>query len=131
MDARRKAALLNRLELHYARFDRDAREIGARSGDPGEKPILKPVQLPVARTLTPRERTVITLIAEGLTDREIGDELEIGAETVKTYVRGILAKLDARNRTHAVVTAVRLGYLELGRSASNREVRRLPRASGS
>lgn len=52
--------------------------------------------------LTPRERQVIELVAQGLTDREIGRELTITPRTVSTHVQGILTALNANNRAHAV-----------------------------
>ncbi len=63
--------------------------------------------------LTPREREVLTLLADGLSNRAIADALGISAHTVKFHVDGLLDKLAARSRTHAVVEAVRRGLLEL------------------
>jgi two-component system nitrate/nitrite response regulator NarL len=63
--------------------------------------------------LTPREHEVLTLQADGLSNRAIADALGISAHTVKFHVDGLLDKLGARSRTHAVVEAVRRGLLEL------------------
>ncbi len=63
--------------------------------------------------LTPREREVLTLLADGLSNRAIAEVLGISAHTVKFHVDGLLDKLAARSRTHAVVEAVRRGLLEL------------------
>jgi DNA-binding NarL/FixJ family response regulator len=63
--------------------------------------------------LTPREHEVLTLLADGLSNRAIADALGISAHTVKFHVDGLLDKLAARSRTHAVVEAVRRGLLEL------------------
>lgn len=63
-------------------------------------------------TLTERETEVLHLIAEGYTDREIGKALYIAENTVKTRVKDILAKLNARNRTHAVTVGFRNGLVE-------------------
>lgn len=55
--------------------------------------------------LTPREWEIVRLIADGLTNREIADALYISYWTVKTHVRSILDKLDARDRTQIVIAA--------------------------
>lgn len=56
-----------------------------------------------ASRLTSRERQVLELIAEGLTNRQIGDRLELAEKTVKNYVSGLLSKLDMERRTQAAV----------------------------
>jgi len=53
--------------------------------------------------LTLRERQVLELIAEGLTNRQIGERLELAEKTVKNYVSGLLAKLGMERRTQAAV----------------------------
>jgi len=63
--------------------------------------------------LTPREREVLDLLAEGLSNRRIGERLGIGERTAKFHVNAILAKLGAETRTEAVVIAVRLGLITL------------------
>ena len=52
--------------------------------------------------LTHRERDVLRLLADGLSNEEIGKKLYISAETVRTHVRKAMAKLDADTRTQAV-----------------------------
>lgn len=55
--------------------------------------------------LTERERQVLELIAEGLTNRQIGERLELMEKTVKNYVTGLLRKLGMERRTQAAVYA--------------------------
>ena len=57
--------------------------------------------------LTRREREVLRLLADGLSNEEIGKQLFISAETVRTHVRKAMDKLDADTRTQAVATALR------------------------
>ncbi len=63
--------------------------------------------------LTGRELEVLSLLAEGRSNREIGTALDISPHTAKFHVDRILAKLTASSRTDAVVRAVRLGLLTL------------------
>ena len=64
-------------------------------------------------TLTDRESEVMQLLAAGLANKEIGRELRISEDTVKTHVSRILAKLGARSRTQAVLQAMRMGLVEV------------------
>jgi DNA-binding NarL/FixJ family response regulator len=64
-------------------------------------------------TLSTREVDVLEQIAHGLSNREIGGVLSLSEDTIKARVKTILAKLDARDRTHAVVLALRRGLLRL------------------
>ena len=57
--------------------------------------------------LTQRERDVLRLLADGMSNEEIGKNLFISPETVRTHVRKAMAKLDADTRTQAVATALR------------------------
>jgi DNA-binding NarL/FixJ family response regulator len=67
----------------------------------------------IVEPLTPREEEVLHLLVEGLSNREIGARLHLTEGTVKNYVSAIIAKLQANDRTHAVVTALRHGLVEL------------------
>lgn len=55
-----------------------------------------------AENLSPREREVLDLLAEGLIYKEIGDKLNIGTATVRTYVKNICQKMHVRSRLEAV-----------------------------
>lgn len=66
---------------------------------------------PARGRLTGREVDVLSLLAEGLSHEEIGRRLAISAETVRTHVRKAADRLEARNRTEAVATALRLGLI--------------------
>ena len=64
-------------------------------------------------TLTNRETEVVSLIATGLSNKQIASQLGISAHTVKFHVNAILAKLDVHSRTEAVVRAVQMGVVAL------------------
>jgi two-component system, NarL family, response regulator DevR len=59
-------------------------------------------------SLTDREREILALIAQGLTNRQIGDRLFLAEKTIKNYVSSLLAKLGLERRTQAAVLATRL-----------------------
>ena len=63
--------------------------------------------------LTPREVEVLSLVARGFGNKEIGDVLGTAAGTVKAHVQSILGKLGAKDRTHAVTIALRRGIIHL------------------
>ena len=65
-----------------------------------------------AYSVTPREHDVLTLVAEGLTNKEIGANLAISEDTVKKHVQNIIWKLRAADRTQAAIMAYRMGLLE-------------------
>jgi DNA-binding NarL/FixJ family response regulator len=63
--------------------------------------------------LTPAEIRVLRLIAEGYANKEIGAQLAISEETIKSQVRSILSKLNANDRTHAAMIGLKRGIIEL------------------
>lgn len=72
-----------------------------------------PSGAPGPDTLTPREREVLGLLAEGLSNKAIADRLAISDHTAKFHVNAVLAKLGVQRRTEAVVRAARLGLVTL------------------
>jgi DNA-binding NarL/FixJ family response regulator len=79
----------------------------ARTAPPSAPP-------PGLEELTPRELEVLKLVARGLTNNEIADELVLSQATVKTHVKRILSKLEARDRVQAVVMAYEAGLVTPG-----------------
>ena len=72
-----------------------------------------PSQQSIPEPLTPRELDVLSLLAEGLTNRAIGLQLGISENTAKFHVQAVLTKLGVSSRTEAVVLAARLGLFTL------------------
>ncbi len=66
---------------------------------------------PAGEELTDREREVLSLVARGLSNRAIGEQLFIGEATVKTHLLRAFAKLGVDDRTHAVTVAYERGIL--------------------
>jgi DNA-binding NarL/FixJ family response regulator len=63
--------------------------------------------------LSPREREIMHLMAEGGTAEAIGTALGVSVETVRTHVRNVIRKLQARNRVHAIALALERGEIAL------------------
>ncbi|MFD8912141.1 response regulator [Streptomyces sp. NPDC059575] len=90
-------------------FPASVRQLAARYG--GERAASDPLS---AARLTEREAEVLRLMARGLTNAEIAARLVVGAETVKSHVSAVLAKLGARDRTQAVIAAYESGFVAPG-----------------
>jgi len=67
--------------------------------------------LPLAPELTQREHEVLCLVAEGLSNREIGTKLFISEKTVKTHISNLLSKLEQEDRTRLAIYAIRKGLI--------------------
>ena len=64
-------------------------------------------------SLTPRETEVLSLLAEGLANKEIASRLSFSTHTAKFHVESILRKLGAANRAEAVKEGIRMGFIGL------------------
>ncbi|MFN2467799.1 MAG: response regulator transcription factor [Gaiellaceae bacterium] len=109
MDAAQRQEILNRYFDHKRRFESVAeRRAGSGGGEviPFASPLKELEQEPTARELE-----VLQLVSEGLVNREIGNRLFLSEETVKSHVRHLLAKLQARSRAHAVAVGLRRGLI--------------------
>ena len=66
-----------------------------------------------AEVLSPREIEVLRFVARGDANREIADQLRVTEDTVKYHMKSILSKLDAKDRTHAVMLALKRGIIQV------------------
>ena len=67
----------------------------------------------VITPLTSRETQILMYVADGNTNRQIASALEISEQTIKNHVSAILRKLNANDRAHAVVLAIRSRWISL------------------
>jgi len=67
----------------------------------------------LATTLTPRELELLTYVARGYLNKQIGHKLSCSEQTIKNHMSSILRKLDANDRTQAVVMAIHYGWISL------------------
>jgi DNA-binding NarL/FixJ family response regulator len=83
-------------------------------GDGYVDPALMPALLSKEREnmLTAREREILQLLADGMSNADVAGKLYISQETVKSHVRHILSKLEADTRTHAVAIALRTSIID-------------------
>jgi DNA-binding NarL/FixJ family response regulator len=107
VDAAQRDEILTRYREHADRFD----SVAARRPAVAEVIQLNTRPPALEQSPTAREIEVLQLVSEGLVNREIGDRLFLSEETVKSHVRHILAKLQARSRAHAVAIGYRRGLL--------------------
>jgi DNA-binding NarL/FixJ family response regulator len=80
-------------------------------------PILSRKPDPRLAELTTREREVLELLAQGLSNAEIADALTLERTTIKTHVQRILTRLGARNRVEIVIVAYEWGLITPGNTA--------------
>jgi two-component system nitrate/nitrite response regulator NarL len=112
VDAGRLRATIIAAQLGLSVLDEDPADAIVSAWSPPRDEPNPPIMREPDR-LTPREREVLELLADGLSNRVIGVRLGISAHTVKFHVDALLDKLAARSRTQVVVKAVREGLLEL------------------
>ena len=111
MDASQRQEILDRYLDHSRRFDAvAARHNGNGNGSAEVIPLPEPAA-ELEQEPTGREIEVLQLISDGLVNREIGQRLFLSEETVKSHVRHLLAKLQARSRAHAVAVGLRRGII--------------------
>jgi DNA-binding NarL/FixJ family response regulator len=110
--AERKQILARYLD-HARRFEAAAqRRGGSSTGGADVVPLHAPPVRRLEQEPTARETEVLQLISDGLVNREIGQRLFLSEETVKSHVRHLLAKLQARSRAHAVAIGFRRGLID-------------------
>jgi len=107
VDAAERDEILTRYREHSRRFETVAARRAAADPVPAAVPALPALE----QEPSAREIEVLQLVADGLVNREIGVRLFLSEETVKSHVRHLLAKLQARSRAHAVAVGFRRGLI--------------------
>jgi DNA-binding NarL/FixJ family response regulator len=110
VDDAEREKILSLYRGHTRRFD----EVAARRSNGRQEAGVVPFSgapRELEQEPTGREIDVLQLISEGLGNREIAERLFVSVETVKSHVRHLLAKLEARSRAHAVAVAFRRGLI--------------------
>jgi len=110
VDAAQRDEILTRYRAHARRFETVAASRRASPTVAEVIPIVPRVTEP-EQSPSAREIEVLQLISDGLVNRDIGKQLFLSEETVKSHVRHILAKLQARSRAHAVAVGFRRGLI--------------------
>jgi DNA-binding NarL/FixJ family response regulator len=109
VDEGRRKDILTRYRDHSRRFDAAA---SGREGNPGLTTPFSAVAVAGLETEpSARELEVLQLVANGLTNREISQQLFLSEETVKSHILHLLAKVEARSRADAVVRGLRRGLI--------------------
>jgi DNA-binding NarL/FixJ family response regulator len=110
VDAAQRDEILTRYREHARRFETVAQR---RSTSAVAEVISITPRAPEQEQAMPsaREIEVLQLVSHGLVNREIGNRLFLSEETVKSHIRHILAKLQARSRAHAVAVGFRRGLI--------------------
>ena len=108
VDAAEREEIMSRYLDHSRRFEAAA---ARRSNGNAEVIPFTPPMRELEQEPTMREIEVLQLVADGLVNREIGQRLFLSEETVKSHVRHLLAKLQARSRAHAVAVGYRRGLI--------------------
>lgn len=67
----------------------------------------------MVETLTPREQEVLILLARGMSDQEIAEQIHVSTRTVRSHTHAILAKMGVKNRTHAVRIGIEMGLVDM------------------
>ena len=110
MNGAERRDIMNRYFAHVREFGEVAARRGGNGGTAEVIPFVPPAH-ELEQRPTVREIQVLQLVSEGLVNREIGERLFLSEETVKSHVRHILAKLQARSRAHAVAIGFRRGLI--------------------
>jgi DNA-binding NarL/FixJ family response regulator len=110
VDAAERKEIMSRYADHSKRFEEVASRRRSDNGVAEVIPFSGPLR-ELEQEPTMREIEVLQLISEGLVNREIGHRLFLSEETVKSHVRHLLAKLQARSRAHAVAVGFRRGII--------------------
>jgi DNA-binding NarL/FixJ family response regulator len=114
VDAAERKDILSRYAEHARRFEQAAARRSRTTAPTSAGAEVVPLT-PAIRGTDPeptgREIEVLQLISDGLVNREIGVRLFLSEETVKSHVRHLLAKLQARSRAHAVAVGFRRGLI--------------------
>ena len=84
-----------------------------------DRVLLSPRATAKVPQLSPREREIMHLMAEGLTAEAIANKITVSVETVRTHVRNVIRKLRARNRVHAIAISLERGEIALDPDATS------------